>query len=113
MNEITVKAPSDFDCGSMKEWPAEYTVYPTEGRDTLYIAIEARSSIEVVVAKVGMPYHVVDTYYFISVPNFGVGIPGIDTLQMTYWITEKLMNAGMPAPDAVTVAQVLRRLEDF
>ena len=109
--EIIVKAPRDINCGNMKEWPAEYTVM-FGSQDTRYITIEARSSIEVVVAKVKM-LPPVDAYYFISVPNFGVGIPGIDTLQMTFWITEKLMRAGMPAPDAVTVAAVLRELDDF
>lgn len=108
---IIVKAPQDINCGNMKEWPAEYTVM-FGSQDTRYITIEARSSIEVVVAKVKM-LPPVDAYYFISVPNFGVGIPGIDTLQMTFWITEKLIRNGMPAPDAVTVAQVLRDMGDF
>lgn len=108
--EIIVKAPRDIDC-DMKQWPARYTVHPSN-QDTRYITIESRSSIEVVVAKVKMPYHIVDAYYYIAVPNFGVAIPGIGSLQENFWIMEQLMH-GMPAPDAVTVAQVLRHLEDF
>lgn len=108
--EIIVKVPRNMKC-DLKQWPAEYTVM-FGSQDTRYISIEARSSIEVVVAKIKM-LPPVDAYYFISVPNFGVGIPGIDSLQQSFWIMEKLMQYGMPTPDAVTVAQVLRCLEDF
>lgn len=107
---IIVQAPRDIDC-DMKEWPAEYAVM-FGSQDTRYITIESRSSIEVVIAKIKM-LPPVDFYYFVSSPNFGVAIPGIDSLQQTFWITEKLMNSGMSAPDAVTVAVVLRDLGDF
>lgn len=109
--ELTVKAPKDIDC-DMKQWPARYTV---EGAgDARIVRIESRSAIDVVAAKIvenGLlgPQE----NYYISSPNFGVAIPSIPSLQETYWITEKLLSHEMPAPDAVTVAQVLRDLGDF
>lgn len=109
MKEITIKAPRHIDCDS-KEWPAKYAVYP--GVETRYIYIEARSTIEILVAKVNLPHRMGSTYYLISSPNFGIAIPDISTLQETYWITEQLLR-GMPAPDAVTAAQVLANMGDF
>ncbi len=95
-----------------KEWPAQYTVAGTQ--NVRHITIEARSLIEVVVAL-----HCVDhplfggSMYYISSPNFNVAIPYISTLDETHWITEKLIEAEMNGPDAVTVAQVLRDMGDF
>lgn len=103
--ELTV----NFD---RKKWPAWYAV---EGAgDARIIRIKSRSAIDVVVAKftenglLGPQEN-----YYISSPNFGAVIPGIGSLQEDYWIAEQLIHAGMPTPDAVTVAQVLRDLGDF
>lgn len=109
--EIMIKAPKDIDCEA-DQWPARYAVIGTG--DVRLIRIESRSCVDVIVSKIaekGFPGP--QTSYYISSPNFGVAIPGIPTLQETYWITEKLLDHKMPAPDAVTVAQVLRELEDF
>lgn len=103
MNELTIKAPAAFDC-DQKEWPAKYRVIGTAPLKMLQI--ESRSSIDVIVAQVQ------DDFY-ISSPNFGVAIPSINNLDDSFWITEKLIHAGMPTPDAVTVAQVLRALGNF
>lgn len=109
--EIIVKAPKDIDC-DMKQWPARYAVLGC-GAARL-IRIESRSSIDVIVAKIAEngflgPHE----NYYISSPNFGVAIPCIPSLLEEYWITEQLLNHEMPAPDAVTVAAVLRDLGDF
>lgn len=109
--EIIVKAPKDLDC-DMKQWPARYDYWGVE--DARLIRIESRSAIDVVVAKIAENGLLgVQTNYYISSPNFGVAIPGIPSLQEEYWITEQLLNHEMPAPDAVTVAAVLRDLGDF
>ncbi len=109
--EIIVKAPRDIDC-DMKQWPARYAVLGA-GAARL-IRIESRSSIDVVVAKIAENGFLgPQESYYISSPNFGVAIPGIPSLQEEYWITEQLLNHEMPAPDAVTVAAVLRVLADF
>jgi hypothetical protein len=78
------------------------------------ISVEARSSVEVVVSHL-VEHSIIGNInkFFISSPNFGVAIPYIGTLKETHWITEHLIAAGMPAPDAVTAAQVLRDLGDF
>lgn len=109
MKEITIKAPRHIDCDS-KEWPAKYTVYP--GADTRVLLIDSRSTIEILVAKVFMPRSS-GINYLISSPNFYVAIPEIGTLMDTFWITEKLRALGMPAPDAVTAAQVLADMGNF
>lgn len=98
--EITVKTPRNIDC-DMKEWPAKYTILSENG--VTLLRIKSRSSIDVVVAEV-------QGEYYISVPNFGVAIPSISSLSETLWITEKLMRYDLPAPDAVTVAQVLKNI---
>lgn len=109
--EITIKAPKDIDC-DMKQWPARYAVLGT-GAARL-VRIESRSAIDVVVAKIAENGFLgPQESYYVSSPNFGVAIPGIPSLQEEYWITEQLLRMEMPAPDAVTVAQVLRHLEDF
>lgn len=109
--EIMIKAPKDIKCNA-EQWTARYTVQGTG--EARLVRVESRSCIDLIVAKVtekGLlgPR---DSYY-ISSPNFGVAIPGIPTLQETYWITEQLLEHKMPPPDAVTVAQVLREMEDF
>lgn len=109
MEKITVNAPRDINC-DQKQWDAHYSVSGSGA--VRYITIESRSSIEVVVAKVKMQSPI-DAHYFIAVPNFGVAIPGIGSLQESFWIREKLMRNGLPTPDAVTVAQVISCLEDF
>lgn len=109
--EIIVKAPKDINC-DMKQWPARYAVLGA-GAARL-VRIESRSAIDVVVAKIAENGFLgPQISYYISSPNFGVAIPGILTLDETYWIIEQLLNHEMPAPDAVTVAEVLRDLGDF
>lgn len=109
--EIIVKAPKDFDC-DMKQWPARYDYWGME--DARLIRIESRSAIDVVVAKIAENGFLgVQTNYYISSPNFGVAIPGVPSMMEDYWIAEQLINHGMPAPDAVTVAAVLRHRGDF
>lgn len=109
MGKIIIKAPRQIDC-DVKQWPAEYTI---QGAGTArLIRIESRSAIDVVVAKISENALFGHTFY-VSCPDFGVAIPGIETLQDTFWITEKLMRSGLPAPDAVTAAAVLHDLGDF
>ena len=103
--EIIIKAPRGMNCG-MKEWTAQYN-YLGAG-NTRLIRIISRSSIEVIVVWI-----VEENYYYISSPNFGIAIPGIPSLEETFWITEQLMNHEMSAPDAVTVAAVLKDMGDF
>lgn len=109
--EVTVRAPKDVHCGA-KEWGAQYAVVG-DGAARL-VRIEARSAIDVVVAKVvENGFLGPQESYYISSPNFGVAIPGISSLLEVFWIMEQLLNHEMPAPDAVTVAAVLRDLGDF
>lgn len=109
--EIIVNAPKDIDC-DMKRWAATYGTQGTG--DVRLVQIESRSSIYVIVAKITeVGFLGYQTNYYISSPNFGVAIPSIPSLQEEYWITEQLLNHEMPAPDAVTVAAVLRDLGDF
>lgn len=111
MTQITIKTPEYIDC-DIKEWNAAYRA---EGqRDVRLVRIESRSAVEVIVAKISQET-ILGTLveYYISSPNFRVAIPGISTLYETHWITEQLLNAELPAPDAVTVAQVLRDMGDF
>lgn len=107
MRTIKIKAPQWIE-GTPREWSARYTVSGTHS--AWAISIESRSSIEVIVAKA---VSLSGEQYYISSPNFGVAIPGIPSLQETFWVTEKLLHAGMPGPDAATVAQVLRDLSQF
>ena len=109
--EILVKAPKDLDC-DIKQWAARYAVLGVG--DARLVRIESRSSIDVVVAKISENGFLgPQESYYISSPNFGVAIPGVPSLQETYWITEQLLNHKMPAPDSVTVAEVLRDMGDF
>lgn len=109
--EIIVKAPKDIDC-DMKQWPAQYAVLGAG--EARLVRIKSRSAIDVVVTKIAENGFLgVQESYYISSPNFGVAIPGIPSLQETFWITEQLLRYEMPAPDAVTVAAVLREMGDF
>ena len=110
--EIMIKAPKEFEC-DRKEWEAEYKVIGDGNARKVWI--EARSTIEVIIAKVEEDWGLLgsQTNYYISSPNFNVAIPCIGSLKETFWITEKLVNLGMPAPDAVTVGQVLTNMGDF
>lgn len=97
---------------SRREWPASYEAAGIQ--DVRCITIESRSLIEVVVARHDFHHPLWGgPRYYISSPNYGVAIPHIPTLDETHWITEKLAASGMNAPDAVTVAQVLRDMGDF
>lgn len=109
--EIIVKAPRDIDC-DMKQWPARYVVLGAGS--ACLVRIESRSAIDVAVAKIAENGPLgVQANYYISSPTFGVAIPSIPSLLEEYWIAEQLMSNGMPAPDAMTVAAVLRYLGDF
>lgn len=109
--EIVVKAPKDIDC-DMRQWPARYAVLGAG--EARLVRIESRSAIDVVVAKIAENGFLgPQESYYISSPNFGVAIPGIPSLLEDYWIAEQMLNHEMPAPDAVTVAAVLRDLGDF
>ena len=46
--------------------------------------------------------------YYISVPNYGIALPEIESLNESAWIVDKLLVRNMPRADAVTIAQVLR-----
>lgn len=109
--KILIKAPADVPC-DQKNWYAKYhTVHDAKDYycvNPQLIRIESRSAIDVVAARVfEKGFLGIQENWYISCPNFGVAIPPISSLAETHWIMEKLMHAGMPAPDAVTVAQVL------
>ena len=109
---IEIHVPSDIETSQQRQWAADYDV--CGDADAKLIQIEARSFIEVIVAKITRNTVLgPDTSYYISSPNFNVAIPCIPSLLEGFWIREKLMDAGMPMPDAVTVSQVLRDMEDF
>ena len=111
MKFINIKAPQGLEC-RVAEWEARYHAHGTES--VRIIRIESRSAIEVVVSKVSLDtVFGSETSYYISTPNFGVAIPSISTLLETGWITDKLLQANMSAPDAVTIAHVLRDMGDF
>lgn len=109
MKTIKIKAPKNFETGE-REWSAIYTVYP--GADTRLISIKSRSTFDVIVAKITRDFFDGPDYY-ISAPAFGVAIPEISSLNETFWIAEKLHGLGMPAPDAVTAAQVIADMGNF
>lgn len=110
--EILIRAPKNLECDK-KEWEAKYKVIGAGNARKVWI--EARSAIEVIIAKLEEDCGLLGlmTHYYISSPNFNVAIPCIGSLRETYWIMEKLLNLGMPAPDAVTVAAVLDHMGDF
>ena len=110
--EIIVRAPQDIPC-DQKRWDAKYRVIDDAQNPFIVnpqlIRIESRSSIDVVVSRIAENTFLgIQNNYYISCPNFGIAIPPISDLKETFWITEKLIRAGMPNPDAVTVAQILR-----
>ena len=112
MKTISIKEPKEINC-NMFEWDASYRCV-AESDEVRLLSIESRSAIQVVVAKIEMQSFIgMTTDYYVSSPNFGVAIPGISSLMETHWITEKLLHAGLSAPDAVTIAQVLRDMGDF
>lgn len=109
--EITIKAPKGVEC-SAQSWSARYVVLGAG--EARLVRIESRSLLHVAVAKIAENNFLgPETGYYISVPNFGIAIPEVPSLLETHWIMEQLMNNKLPAPDAVTVAQVLQELEDF
>ena len=113
MKEMQIIAPKLASAGDIQSWHATYQV--TAADNVRLLAIESRSSIDVVVAKIVNHSTIFGTHvrYYVSSPNFGIAIPCIGSLAETNWITEHLVGAGMSKPDAVTVAQVLRELGDF
>lgn len=112
MNNLQIIAPEWAKTGSIRVWHALFKVKSAD--NVRMITIESRSSIELVVSKLLDCTMFGDiTKYYISSPNFGVAIPCIGSLSETHWITEHLIGAGMPTPDAVTTAQVLREIGDF
>lgn len=111
LRNITIKTPKGMDCDK-REWSAKYGARAYPG--AVVVQIESRSAISVIVTKIAENGLIGPlTNYYISSPNFGIAIPAISSLQKDSWITEQLLNNGMPAPDAVTIAQVLRDMGDF
>lgn len=96
---------------STESWNAEYTVQGN--RDAQIVRIKSRSSITVVIAKImeNLPLVGKTVTYYISVPNYGIALPEIESLNESAWIVDKLLVRNMPRADAVTIAQVLR--DDF
>ena len=87
---------------STETWSAEYTVQGN--RDAQIV------SITVVIAKImeNLPLVGTTVTYYISVPNYGIALPEIESLNESAWIVDKLLVRNMPRADAVTIAQVLR-----
>lgn len=109
---INIKAPGWVKVSNPQAWSAKYTVAGIG--NVRYITIEARSFIEVVVALYNDPHLLFGgARYYIASPNFNVAIPYAPDLTDPNWLTEKLLEAEMNGPDAVTVAQVLRDMGDF
>ena len=96
---------------STESWNAEYTVQGN--RDAQIVRIKSRSSITVVIAKImeNLPLVGKTVTYYISVPNYGIALPKIESLNESAWIVDKLLVRNMPRADAVTIAQVLRCFE--
>lgn len=90
---------------STESWNAEYTVQGN--RDAQIVRIKSRSSI---IAKImeNLPLVGKTVTYYISVPNYGIALPEIESLNESAWIVDKLLVRNMPRADAVTIAQVLR-----
>lgn len=100
------------ELSNSQAWQASYKVTSTD--NVCLVTIDSRSAIEVVVSKLPIRcYQGNITKYYVSVPNYGIAIPYISSLSESNWITEHLIGLGMPSPDAVTIAQVLRDLGDF
>ena len=113
MKKTQIIAPKWASAGDIQSWHATYQV--TAADNVRLLAIESRSAIDVMVARISSHSTILGTYtrYYVSAPNYGVAIPWLSSLADTYWITECLIAAGMPTPDAITVAQVLQELGDF
>lgn len=113
MKEMQIIAPKWASAGDIQSWHATYQVTATD--NVRLLAIESRSAIDVVVARIINHSTILGTHsrYYVSSPNYGVAVPWISSLAETNWITERLIAAGMPTPDAITVAQVLQELGDF
>jgi hypothetical protein len=113
MKEMQIIAPKWASAGDIQSWHATYQVTATD--NVRLLAIESRSAIDVVLARICSHSTILGTHprYYVSSPNFGIAIPCIGSLAETNWITEHLIGLGMPTPDAVTVAQVLRDLGNF
>lgn len=108
MKTIQIKASE----GRIREWDARYAVKGQE--NVRVLTIESRSAIDVVVAKsTEEGFFGEQVNYYVASPNFGVAIPGISTLEETFWIGEQLCANNMSEADAITVAQVLRDMGDF
>lgn len=65
---------------STESWNAEYTVQGN--RDAQIVRIKSRSSITVVIAKImeNLPLVGKTVTYYISVPNYGIALPEIESL---------------------------------
>lgn len=113
MKEMQIIAPKWASAGDIQSWHATYQVTATD--NVCLLAIESRSAIDVVVTRIINHSTILVTHsrYYVSSPNYGVAIPWISSLAETNWITEHLLGAGMPTPDAITVAQVLQDLGNF
>lgn len=113
MKEMQIIAPKWASAGDIQSCHATYQVTATD--NVRLLAIESRSAIDVVVTRIVNHSTILGTHsrYYVSSPNYGVAIPWISSLADARWISEHLIAAGMPTPDAVTVAQVLRELGDF
>ena len=113
MRKTQIIAPAWANTESMCTWQATYKVLSVD--NVRAISIESQSSIDIVVAKISSHDSILGTYtrYYISSPNYSIAIPWISSLTDANWITEHLIGAGIPTPDAVTVAQVLQELGDF
>ena len=113
MRKTQIIAPAWANTESIRSWQATYTVLSVD--NVRIITIDSRSAIDVVVARICSHNTILGSYtrYYLSSPNYGIAIPWLNSLADTYWITERLIAAGMPTPDAITVAQVLQELGDF
>ena len=113
MKEMQIIAPKCASTGHIQSWHATYQV--TAADNVRLLATESRSAIDVVVARICSHNTILGSYtrYYLSSPNYGIAIPWISSLADAHWINERLIEAGMPTPDAITVAQVLQELGDF
>ena len=79
---------------STESWNAEYTVQGN--RDAQIVRIKSRSSITVVIAKImeNLPLVGKTVTYYISVPNYGIALPEIESLNESAWIVAKYAACG-------------------
>jgi hypothetical protein len=113
MKKTQIVAPEWANTESMRTWQATYKVLSVD--NVRIITIDSRSAIDVVVARICSHNTILGSYtrYYLSSPNYGIAIPWISSLADAHWINERLIEAGMPSPDAITVAQVLQESCDF